>query len=99
MPSGESPKNALLSHNLTRECCDGALKTGELRPWAGHVVNGGLDLQASFLSYGLNGVPLDAGSAGTDNLGPADGAGLAVLSPPVKQALTTIFADDLAQLK
>lgn len=51
------------------------------------------------MSYGLTGAPLDAESSGTQDIGPANGAGLATLTPAVKDSLNAMLATDLAELK
>ena len=56
-------------------------------------------MQATFLSYGLNGAPLSAEDSGNQVPGPSDGAGLAPLSPAVKDALTGILAEDIVDLR
>lgn len=54
--------------------------------------------QGTFLSYALNGVPLDPISSGTFDLGPANGAGPASISPDLRGVLTSLLAEDAAQL-
>lgn len=55
-------------------------------------------LQGTFLSYALNGVPLDPASAGTSDVGPANGAGPASLSPETRSILSILLAEDATQL-
>ena len=54
--------------------------------------------QGSFLSYALDGVPLNPESSGTADVGPANGAGPACFSPEIRGELKTLLAEDAKEL-
>ena len=56
-------------------------------------------LQATFLSFGLNGIPLDQETSGVASTGPANGAMIAKLSPAVSSITKAILAEDVAQIR